>query len=185
MVRSPWKVGLVVWCIGLMLPSSGSAFELRGGKNWSYQANPMGEDWTVCATGVPVGGVERTKDGAIGWNYPNFTFTFGPDACLSGGAYPSRNNVNQVDFGGGLRTGVMAETIIWVEEQTIECDMRFSNAVSWYTGTGIPPGTQFDWWSVAMHEMGHCLGLNNTMRQDESDTGNVSDDRSRRYAGAR
>ena len=37
--------------------------------------------------------------------------------------------------------------------------MRFNNAVNWYTGTGSPPGSQFDWWSVATHEMGHCLGL--------------------------
>jgi hypothetical protein len=42
----------------------------------------------------------------------------------------------------------------------IECDMRFSNAVTWYTGEGTPPPTQFDWWSVAAREMGLCLGLN-------------------------
>src|SRR4029453_3545552 len=46
----------------------------------------------------------------------------------------------------------------------IECDMRFSSAVPWYTGTGTPPGTQFDWWSVALHEMGHCLGLDHETR---------------------
>ena len=37
--------------------------------------------------------------------------------------------------------------------------MRFSSAVNWYTGTDTPPADQFDWWSVATHEMGHCLGL--------------------------
>src|SRR5437764_4555416 len=44
-------------------------------------------------------------------------------------------------------------------DQTIECDMRFSSAVNWYTGTETPAANQFDWWSVATHEMGHCLGL--------------------------
>ncbi len=161
-MRSRWNVGLVVWCIGFVLASSGSAFVLTG-HDWSYQATPMGEYWTVCGTGVPGSGVQRTKDGAFGWNYANFIFTFGADACSLGGGFPSFNNVNQVDFGGGLGAGVLAETVSWFARSnpadTLECDMRFSSAFSWYTGTDAPPGTQYDWWSVAIHEMGHCLGL--------------------------
>ncbi len=153
---------LLVVGIGLLLAGSGSAYELLG-TDWSYMANPMGEDWIVCPAGIPGSGVQRTKDGAFEWNYSEFTFTFGADACLSGGVYPTFNNVNQVDFGGGLGPGVLAETAIWFfpskPEDAVECDMRFSNTFSWYTGTGIPSGTQFDWWSVATHEMGHCLGL--------------------------
>lgn len=39
--------------------------------------------------------------------------------------------------------------------------MRFNNnvSISWYTDTGTPSSTQYDWWSVTAHEMGHCLGL--------------------------
>jgi Matrixin len=166
-VRSRGQVGLVMWCIGLMLASRGSAFVLSG-HDWSYQATPMGENWIVCGTGVPGSGVQRTKDGAAGWNYAYFTFTFGADACSSGGFYPSPNNVNQFDFGGGLGAGVLAETTSWYftnnPADTVECDMRFSSAVPWYTGTGTPPGTQYDWWSVAIHEMGHCLGLDHESR---------------------
>lgn len=148
--------------IGLLLTSSVPAYELLG-TDWSYKANPMGEDWRICTSGMPSGGSDRTRDGAFEWNYDFFKFTFGTDACLSGGVYPTFNDVNQVDFGGGLGTGVLAETAIWFftsrPEEAVECDMRFSNAFSWYTGTGTPSGTQFDWWSVAAHEMGHCLGL--------------------------
>jgi len=148
--------------IGLLFAGSGSAYELTG-IDWSYMANPMGEDWIVCPAGIPGSGVQRTKDGAFEWNYDFFKFTFGADACLSGGEYPTFNDVNQVDFGGDLGPGVLAETTIWFftskPEDAVECDMRFSNAWSWYTGTGTPSGTQFDWWSVATHEMGHCLGL--------------------------
>src|SRR5262245_8253909 len=100
-MRSPWKVGLAMWCMGLMLASRGSAFVLSG-HDWAYQAAPMGENWIVCSTSMPGSGGQRTKDGAAGWNYAHFTFTFGADACLSGGSYPSFNNVNQVDFGSGL-----------------------------------------------------------------------------------
>ena len=37
--------------------------------------------------------------------------------------------------------------------------MRFNSAANWYTGTDTPLAHQFDLWSVATHEMGHCLGL--------------------------
>ena len=162
MMRSLWKVSLLVGGIGFLLTSSVSAFELTG-RDWTYMPNPMGEDWRVCAAGMPGSGSQRTKDGAFKWNYSHFTFTFGTDACLSGGAYPTFNDVNQVDFGSGLGAGVLAETASWfftsAPANIVECDMRFHNIFSWYTGTGIPPSDQFDWWSVAAHEMGHCLGL--------------------------
>jgi Matrixin len=161
-MRLPWKAGLATWCMGLMLANSSSAFVLTG-HDWSYKATPVGENWIVCGSGMPGSGVQRTKDGAAGWNYANFSFTFGADACASGGVYPLFNSVNQADFGGGLRADVLAETTIWFFTQnpadTVECDMRFSNAFSWFTGAGIPTSTQYDWQSVAIHEMGHCLGL--------------------------
>ena len=126
-------------------------------------SDPMGEDWYVCPDGMPYGGVERTKDGAFEWNYSGFEFTFGADVCLSGGEYSSANDVNQVDFGYIDNDEVLAETASFYysnePENIVECDMRFNNAVSWYTGTGTPAVDEIDWWSVATHEMGHCLGL--------------------------
>jgi hypothetical protein len=162
-MRPPWRVGLaMLLCTELMLVSSGAAYVLTG-HDWSYNVTPLGENWRVCGAGMPGSGTQRTKDGAAGWDYAHFTFTFGADACLSGGAFPSFNNINQIDFAGGLGAGVLATTVSWFATSnpadTLECDMRFSNAIGWYTGTGTPPPTQYDWQSVALHEMGHCLGL--------------------------
>ena len=157
----PWRVALATWSIVLVLPSAGFTYVLTG-QDWTQQPTPMGENWIVCSAGVPGSGVQRTKDAATGWNYQHLTFSFGADACRSGGLFPSFNNVNQVDFGGGLGAGVLAQTNWWYVASTgdiVECDMRFSNAFNWYTGTGTPPSGQFDWQSVAAHEMGHCLGL--------------------------
>ena len=145
--------GMVVWCVGLWLGSQALAFQ-RNPSNWAYMQNPMGEDWVICPNGMPDGAVQRIKDGAAAWDYEHFQFTFGREACLNG--------VNQIDFG-PLPSGVLANTVSFffpdAPDQTVECDMRFNSTVRWYTGTGTPARDQFDWWSVATHEMGHCLGL--------------------------
>jgi hypothetical protein len=122
----------------------------------------MGENWVICPDRMPADAVQRTKDGAAVWNYENFQFTFDPEACLSDGALGILNSVNQIDFG-RLSEGVLAQTVFFfftnAPDQTVECDLRFNSTVNWYTGTDTPAADQFDWWSVATHEMGHCLGL--------------------------
>lgn len=153
--------GLVAWCIGWIVSSQAGAF-VRNEQNWAYMANPMGEDWVVCPERMPGGAVQRIKEGAVTWNYERFRFTFASDACLSSGEFPLMNSVNQVDMG-RLSSGVLANTVTFffsdTPTQSIECDMRFNSAVNWFTGTGTPAADQFDLWSVATHEMGHCLGL--------------------------
>ena len=160
-VRYATLIGLVIGGMGLLLSSPALAFKLNG-SSWSYMANPMGEDWTICPAGMPGDAVQRTKDGAAAWDYEHFHFTFAPEACLSNGSYPLLNNVNQFDFG-PLGAGVLANTSTFFftndPKKTVECDTRFNSAVNWYTGTGMPAANQFDWQSVATHEMGHCLGL--------------------------
>jgi hypothetical protein len=122
----------------------------------------MGENWVICPDRMPGDAVQRTKDGAAAWDYEHFQFTFDPEACLSNGAFGILNGVNQIDFG-PISGEVLANTIFIfftdAPDQTVECDMRFNSAVNWYTGTDTPAADQFDWWSVATHEMGHCLGL--------------------------
>ncbi|MBI4588258.1 MAG: matrixin family metalloprotease [Candidatus Rokubacteria bacterium] len=155
-----WKVSLVLWGLGLLFSSGASAYELTG-QDWTYQTSPMGEDWSVCTSSMPSSGSARTKDGAYEWNYSFFTFTFGADftGCSS---YPNYDGTNQADYGSGLGASTLAETTWYYTISTgdiLECDMRFSNTFTWYTGTGTPASNQYDWWSVAAHEMGHCLGL--------------------------
>jgi hypothetical protein len=143
---------------GVLLGSQALAFQLEG-PDWAYMPNPMGENWVICPDRMPGEAVQRTKDGATTWDYDHFRFTFDSEACLSNGVFPISNSVNQVDFG-LLPSGLLAQTVLFfVGDRITECDMRFNSAVNWYTGTGTPAADQVDWWSVATHEMGHCLGL--------------------------
>ena len=154
-------IGLVVGGVGLLLGGQALAFKLNG-SHWAYMPNPMGENWTICPDGMPGNAVQRTKDGSTAWNYDRFHFTFDSEACLPNRTYPVLNSVNQIDFG-PLPLGALANTVAFffsdAPDQAVECDMRFNSALNWYTGTGTPAANQFDWWSVATHEMGHCLGL--------------------------
>ena len=154
-------LGLIVGGVGLLLSGQALAFKLHG-PHWGYMPDPMGEHWTICPDGMPGDAVQRTKDGSTAWNYERFHFAFDSEACLSNRTHAVLNSVNQVDFG-PLPSGVLGNTVSFfftsAPDQVVECDMRFNSAVNWYTGTGTPAANQFDWWSVALHEMGHCLGL--------------------------
>jgi len=160
-VTSGVIVGLMVGWVGLWLGSQALAFQ-QTSSDWAYMPQPIGEDLVICPDRMPAGAVQRIEDGAAVWNYAHFQFTFARDACLSDGRYPLLNNVSQIDFG-PLPLGLLAQTteffLATAPNQTIECDIRFTDAVRWYTGTATPAANEYDWWSVAAHEMGHCLGL--------------------------
>jgi hypothetical protein len=70
-------------------------------------------------------------------------------------------NVVRFDIGSELPGGVLGQAgnyysscdgINW--HQT-EIDLRFDDGTNWYYGTGSPGGAQFDFESVALHELGH------------------------------
>jgi len=80
------------------------------------------------------------------------------------------DNINLVSFG-ALPTGVLGRTystssgcinstggIDWV---LVDTDYEFTSAssINWYFGTGTPGSGQYDFQSVALHELGHGLQL--------------------------
>jgi hypothetical protein len=124
--------------------------------DWRYQANPIEGAFVVCTTGAPSGASQVTKDAARKWSYTKFRFTFGVDSC------PNSPAANYVEFGALADPGKTAETSTPNEPVTNrmkKCVIRFNVAKSWYVGSGTPSSTQNDLFSVALHEFGHCVGL--------------------------
>ncbi len=151
-------------------------FELPGeiplyvlcGFDWTYQSNPMGEDYRInanCADG-PAGDAnsQRTviQNGANAWNNAgaDFLFTYGGTSNVTNVQY---DYINLVYFdttppdGGGY----LAATYMWFNGGNMtECDMVFDDLHwTWWNGSGGCSG-YFDIWGVAAHEFGHflCLG---------------------------
>jgi hypothetical protein len=72
------------------------------------------------------------------------------------------DNVNVVRFG-VLGSGVLGETSVWQASCSsntswviTEIDMTFSSSANFYYGTGTPGGTQYDFYTIALHELGHA-----------------------------
>ncbi|GAA3962568.1 hypothetical protein GCM10022407_06670 [Hymenobacter antarcticus] len=78
------------------------------------------------------------------------------------------DNVNVVRFGTLGGSTLAAATSYYsgcfvgslVQFSLVETDYTFSDAISWHYGTGTPPAGQFDFESVALHELGHGTQLN-------------------------
>ncbi len=71
----------------------------------------------------------------------------------------------------GCAIGAPPSTVSWYVE---ESDMIFDDGTNWFTGTGIPGGSQFDFESVALHELGHAHQLAHVI--DPVEDGNNLDD---------
>jgi hypothetical protein len=136
------------------------AYELLGA-SWGYMRHPMGEPLQICTAGMPAGAALVVKRAAAVWDYAGFRFTFRPDGCGPDVAFGRPDGVDRVDLG-DLPGRALAQTdVFYVRSrgEITECHTRFNARAPWYVGEGRVPSGEFDLFSVALHELGHCLGL--------------------------
>jgi hypothetical protein len=133
--------------------------------DWTYQTNPMGENYRVnenCAdsSGVAV----AIQKAAHTWNNAgaNFNFSYGGASTASGG--PSADGINSIHwsstyFPAGSTT--LAQTTYWFSVPSgniSECDCIFNDNKIW-SAAAVTPAGQFDVETVMLHEFGHYLSL--------------------------
>jgi hypothetical protein len=152
--------------------------------NWKFQKKPMAASLVFCngpdAPKDPSAPADQKdqpwtkvsdviKAAAAKWQYKDgdkvkFQFNFAADDCAR--CPPP----NYIDFGKLKDPTKLAETTapqVAGTDRMKKCTIRFNSAKSWYVGNvsdGNPPAGQYDLFTVALHELGHCVGLDDVDR---------------------
>jgi hypothetical protein len=137
--------------------------------DWTYKANPMGEDYLVNDNCADCNGeAVAIRNAANTWNNAGakFTFSYGGATNITnttGSAADKINSINwSTDFPSGSTT--LAQTTYWYSIPSgniTECDCVFNANKTWSTAAVTPPG-QFDVETVMLHEFGHYLSLDHS-----------------------
>ena len=86
------------------------------------------------------------------------------------GNFPVDNSVNQIDFGDLEQDSASGATKPFTDGAKItECDIRFNKKLNWNSTLSKPQADQWDLFSAALHELGHCLGLGDVPSNPFSD----------------
>ena len=164
-------VFLVIYLIVLSIFSAGFVFAYVINKtatgnviDWTYNKNPMGEDYVVMENCLDCTGVATAmQKAAATWNNvgAKFKFTFG--GTTTGVDAPKFDGINCIRWSstGFDDPSTLAATTWWFNSTTgdiLECDCVFNENYTWSTAALTPSG-QFDVETVMLHEFGHFLTL--------------------------
>jgi len=148
-----------------VLPLGGERFGLCG-YDWTYMADPMGENYLVnanCADGGCGSGasqITQFQTAMDNWNTQGgarFEFTYGGTTTQTAVAFNS-TNILYFDTTPPDGGDYVAANYHWVSGSNMtESDIVFNDTLGWWNGSGGCTG--YDIQNVATHELGHTLCL--------------------------
>jgi hypothetical protein len=151
---------------GAPLLQSISAY-LNSGLSWPHPPTPnisfrINENDAHCT-----GEGAAVQAAAATWNAAGANFSFNYGGTTSATGY-SRNGVNEILWRNLGDVDTVAQTVYWYDynNNLLECDMEFNDYFLFYTS--VPASNAYDVHTVALHELGHYLLLNDLYNSSDS-----------------
>ncbi len=138
------------------------------GLSWPHPPDPVVSYRINENCGDCTGEGAAVRTAAATWNAAGALFSFSYAGTTSATTY-SYNGVNEILWRNLGSAGTIARAVIWYIGSTIlESDMEFNDYYAWSTAA-TPPAGQCDVQTVALHEFGHFLMLDDLYGAGDSD----------------
>lgn len=165
-----WIKRLPVVALGLTAAGASFAYSTIGW-DWSYQTNPIDEVFSLNTSSFPVGAPQDIEDRWVGalnrWTNDggasNFNYLHGGITTQTSWASDGQN-IGQYAASTSGSTLAIAQSWGFGNEMT-DCDIEFYGAngfgpIDWsFDAAGTANWFELDFELIAVHELGHCLGL--------------------------
>ncbi|MDD5127229.1 MAG: matrixin family metalloprotease, partial [Dehalococcoidales bacterium] len=139
------------------------------GYSWSHPPSPaisfrINENTSDCT-----GEGAAVQTAAATWNAAGayFSLNYAGATGTTTVAYNGTNEIIWRDFGSGGTVGLTSIWHLTGNTNILECDMEFNDYYTWSTAA-TPPAGRYDTQSVALHEFGHYLCLDDLYDDDDS-----------------